>query len=165
MKMTALFITLALLLGFSTVSSAEKQMSPGPLKFKYVPLPAKANLVIRSASWDREFCNSACPQIKADLKINKVDCSFKVRVANTGNKSTGSFAVQLLYTHWKGTATLQKILWVAPLGPKGASNSYKDINFGNIGYFRSDKTFTIKVDATNKIPESNESDNTKTVNP
>jgi CARDB len=165
MKLTTLFITLALMLGFATVSSGDRQMSPAQLKLKYVPAAGKANLVVRSAGWSREFCNSVCPQINADLKINKVNCGFKVRVVNIGNKSTGNFAVQLLYTHWNGTSTLQKVKWVSSLGPKGASNSYKDINFGDIGYFRSNKPFIVKVDSTNRIPESNESDNTKTVNP
>lgn len=119
----------------------------------------KANIMIQGVSWERENCTGSCPQVKQDLKINKVNCNFRVRVANSGNKSTGTFRVRLLYTHWMG-GLRQKVKWLGTgLAAKNNGAWVKDVVFTNIGYYRTDQPFKMTVDWGNDVPESNESDN------
>ena len=167
MKKILTIIALTLLAGMVTTSTwAADRVTIGPLKAKRVPPPRKANLVIQAAGWERELCVGTCPEVKRDLKINKVNCGFRVRVANIGNKNTGLFAVRILYTHWNGTSVIQKVKWLGTgLAAKNQGTWYKDIIFNDIGYYRSDRPFKVMVDWGNKVVESNEGDNTKQVFP
>ena len=166
MNLKYLSISIVLLLGIPGYTWAVDRVQIGPLKVKRIPAPKKANLVVQAAGWERELCVGTCPQVKQDLKINKVNCRFRVRVANIGNKSTGTFAIQLRYTHWKGSDIIQKVKWIGTgLAAKNQGTWYKDVYFPNIGYYHTGSPFIVKVDYSNKVNESNESDNTKTVNP
>lgn len=162
MKKKMFALSLILSAGFISQSWAVNPVPIGAQKLKRSPVTAKANLVIHGISWDKEICTQTCPQVKQDLKINKVNCNFRVRVANVGNKNTGLFAVRIRYTHWNGTSVIQKVKWLGTgLAAKGAGTWVKDVIFTNIGYYRSDKPFKVTVDWGNKVPESNESDNNK----
>ena len=49
------------------------------------------------------------------------------------------------------------------LAAKNQGTWYKDIIFNDIGYYRSDRPFKVTVDWGNKVAESNETDNTKSI--
>ncbi len=164
MKQIQTIIALVLLAGIVIPTWAVDKTQIGPLKLKRAPIARKANLVIQAVGWERETCVGSCQQVKQDLKINKVNCGFRVRVANIGNKNTGLFAVRILYTHWNGTSALQKVKWLGTgLAAKNQGTWYKDVILNDIGYYRSDRPFKVTVDWGNKVPESNEADNTKSI--
>lgn len=161
-KLSLLATCLVFLL--TTSVQAVETIPLGSQKMKMPPIKTKANLVIHAVGWNHENCLSTCLQVQRDLKINKAGCGIKVRVANEGNKATGVFSVQLLYTHWKGTTVVQKIKHLGTgLKAKNQGQWVKDIVFNDIGYYRVDKPFIVTVDFGNKVPESNESDNKKSI--
>ncbi len=163
MKIISRSIVFVMLSSLAITISAAGPAPIAPLKMKMASIKAKANLVVSTAGWSGEFCTSICPQIKQDLKINKSKCKLFVQVANMGNKSTGAFAVQVKYTHWKGSATLQKVKWIGSgLAAKNKGSWHKNLYF-DLGYYRSDKPVTVIVDYSSKVPESNESDNSKSI--
>ncbi|HKK06235.1 MAG: CARDB domain-containing protein [Gammaproteobacteria bacterium] len=164
----SLLFVLATALAVPFASAGPSVSTPmKPLKMAPPKTTAKPNLVIDAVRWSGEFCGlygcKAAEDIKHDLQVNKATCALKVRVRNKGGAAAGAFQVQLLYTHWKGRALLQKVKGV---GGGLAAGAVTEVVFpaADIGYYYTGAPFKAKVDYRNQVSESNEDDNTGQLN-
>lgn len=131
-----------------------------------ITTPRSINLVVEIFAWAGNICGlHGCPQLlqlKQDLNIDNATCPLLARIVNHGNQDSASFLVEISFTNAEGKISRQTIV-VPKLTAKNNSDSwFHDVTFTNIGYYRTDKPFTIVVDPTGNVNETDETDNRKT---
>ena len=157
---------LCAILATAASASSTVALEAAESTLQQITTPRSINLTIEVFDWAGNLCGlHGCPpllQLKQDLNIDKATCPLLVRVANHGNADSTSFLVEISFTGADGKISRQATVVPKLSGRNSGDLWYRDVTFTEIGYFRTDKPFTIVVDPTGNIVETDKTDNRQT---